>query len=90
MYISDMRYKEVINLHNGERLGFVCDALADPMTGRLTALIIPGRYRFFGLFGREDDYVIPWEQISRLGDDIVLIDVQGELQRDKRKKRSAF
>lgn len=82
-----MRYKEVINLHNGERLGFVCDAVADSVTGQLTALIVPGHYRFFGLLGREDDYIITWDQISRLGDDLVLIDVKGELRRDKRKRR---
>lgn len=41
---------------------------------QLTALIIPGPYRFFGLFGRGEEYCIPWECIKQIGDDIILID----------------
>ena len=30
--------------------------------------------RFFGLFGRGEEFYIPWECIQRIGDDIILID----------------
>ena len=66
--VFDMGYKEVINLHDGARLGYVGDVDIDLESGRVTALIIPGRLRFFGLFGREDDYVIPWESIEKIGE----------------------
>ena len=36
-----------------------------------------------GLLGREDDYVLPWECIRRIGDDIILIDVEGAYRREK-------
>ena len=85
--LSDLRYKEVINVISGQRLGFVSDAEMDCTDGRIIALIVPGPARFFGLFGREDDYVLPWECISRLGDDIILIDVKGELPRCRKEKR---
>ena len=35
---------------------------------------MPGPARFFGLFGRGEEYFIPWECIKRIGDDIILID----------------
>ncbi len=85
--IEELRCKEVINVCTGQRLGFVYDVEADVSTGQILALVIPGPCRFFGLFGREDDYCIPWDKISRIGEDIILIDVPGELRREKRRKR---
>ena len=83
---SDLRYKEVIDVHSGLRLGYVCDAEFDDAEGRLIALITPGRAKFFGLLGREDDYVLPWSCIARIGGDIILVDAKTEPQRRKRRK----
>jgi len=82
--ITELRYKEVINVCDGMRLGYVYDAAIDQLTGKVVAIIVPGPCRYFGLFGREDDYVIPWECIRRIGDDIILIEVSGEHRREKR------
>lgn len=90
MRIAELRYKEIINVSNGHRLGFVCDVDMDVVSGKVKALIVPGPCRFFGLFGREDDYVLPFDAISRIGSDIILIDVQGDYQRGKRNKRPGF
>ena len=40
----------------------------------MAAIIVYGPGRFFGLFGRGEEYYIPWECIQRIGDDIILID----------------
>ena len=48
----EMRYKEVINICDGCRLGFVGDVEVLLPEGRVTALIVPGPCRFFGLFSR--------------------------------------
>ena len=61
-------------LPKGCRLGYVGDVECRLPDGQLTALIIPGPYRFFGLFGRGEEYCIPWECIKQIGDDIILID----------------
>lgn len=89
-YFSELRYKEVIDVHSGYRLGYVCDAEFDDREGRFISLITPGRARFFGLFGREDDYVLPWSCISRIGNDIILVDAKEEFARRKRKKQAFF
>ena len=57
---QELRDKEVIHVCEGTRLGYVNDLVIDICCGRVTALIVPGPCRFLGLFGREDDYVIPW------------------------------
>ena len=81
---SDLRCKEVINICNGHRLGFVGDVIINVVTGQLTAILIPGPSRFFGIFGREEDFLIPWECIKRIGEDIILIEVSDSYRREKR------
>ena len=70
----ELRYKEVINICDGCRLGYVGDVEVLIPEGRVAALIVPGPCRFFGLFGRGEEYYIPWDCIKQIGDDIILID----------------
>ena len=85
--IADLRYKEVINVRDGLRLGYVCDVVLNISTGCVLAIVVPGPCRFFGLLGRDDDYVIPWECIRKIGDDIILIEINGSYRREKRPRR---
>ena len=72
--MEELRYKEVINVNDGCRLGYVGDVEICLPEGRVVAIIVPGPCRFFGLFGRGEDYYIPWDCIKQIGDDIILID----------------
>lgn len=87
---SELRYKEVIDIRTGFRLGYISDAEVEGETGRISSLIAPGRAKFFGLLGREDDVLLPWESIVRIGSDIILVDHAEELPRRKPKVRSIF
>ncbi len=69
-----LRRKEVINISDGCRLGYVGDVELSIPDGAVKALIVYGPCRFFGLFGRGEDYYIPWDCIRRFGDDIILVD----------------
>ena len=84
---SELRCKEVIDVHTGFRLGYPCDLEFDDREGRAVSLVTPGRPRFFGLLGREDDYILPWDCILRVGTDIILVEVKGEFVRRKRRVR---
>ncbi len=88
--ITDLRCKEVISICDGSRLGFANDVEFDVQTGRIVAIVVPGPCRFFGLFGREDDYVIPWGAIRRIGEDIILVEVDLDKIRCPRKKKGWF
>ena len=70
--VTELRCKEVINITDGQRLGFVSDVEVQLPEGKVLALVVPGPCRFFGLFGRKDDFVIPWNCIRRIGSDIIL------------------
>ncbi|MGN0474552.1 MAG: YlmC/YmxH family sporulation protein, partial [Acutalibacteraceae bacterium] len=56
--IVDMRNKDVVNIKDGTRLGFVSDVEVDTTTATLVAIVIYGRPKCFGLLGREDDCII--------------------------------
>ena len=76
--ITDLRNKEIINTFDGCRLGRVCDAEIDTCDGRVTALIVFGAAKFFGLLGREEDIRICWNEIEVIGDEIILVCVKRE------------
>ncbi len=78
MKISELRCKEVICVGDGRRLGFVSDAEVEIPEGVVRTLIVPGPCRFLGLFGRKDDFIIPWCAIKRIGPDIILVDIRPE------------
>lgn len=71
----DFRHKEVININNGKRLGYVQDVCANLETGRITSIIVPGNKRMINMFSKEEDIVIEWEKIKCIGEDIILVDI---------------
>ena len=72
--ISDLRLREVINVTDGRRLGYIDDLEIDVATGQVTALILPARARLFHLFPRNEELVIPWSQLRRIGTDVILVE----------------
>ena len=63
----ELRYKEVINICDGCRLGYVGDVEVLIPEGRVAALIVPGPCRFFGLFGRGRSTISPGTVSNRSG-----------------------
>lgn len=72
--LGQLRLKEVISIGDGSRFGYVGDLDLDLDSGQVKALVIPGRLRLFGLLGREEDTLIPWEAVRRFGEDTILVD----------------
>lgn len=78
MRFCDLRQKEVINVRNCHRLGFVADVEFDPNCGKICQMIVPGESKFCGLFGREEEFVIGWNCVCQIGADIILVDINVE------------
>lgn len=79
--MGQLRLKEIISIGDGSRFGYVGDLELDLDSGQVKALVIHGRLRLFGLLGREEDVVIPWESVKRFGEDTILVDgIPGQLQ----------
>lgn len=75
--VGELRCKEVINVTDGSRYGYVGDAEVDLESGQVQALIVPGRLRLFGLLGREPERVFSWSAVRRFGEDIILVEEEG-------------
>ena len=84
--IVDLRHKEVISADNGTRLGFVDDVEIDTCCAKLVSIVIYGRFRFLGIFGKRNDITIGWDSIKLIGEDTILVDYACP----PRKKRKGF
>lgn len=72
--VSEVKMKEVINISNGERLGYVYDFELDLEKGTITAMVVPGNSKGLSFFSKSYDILIDWEDIVRIGSDIILVD----------------
>ena len=75
MRYKDISGKEIINIHTGTRLGILgqTDLQINQETGKIEAFIIPS-YKWFGLKKEEQEAVITWDMIRKIGEDIILIE----------------
>ena len=74
----DFKHKEVVNIVDGKRLGFVQDVTADLESGVITSIIVPGNSKLLNLFAGNNDIVIPWQDIKCIGEDIILVEINNE------------
>ena len=71
----DFNRKEVVNITDGKRLGFVQDVTADLESGTITSIIVPGNNKSLKFFQATDDIVIDWNKIRCIGEDIILVEL---------------
>lgn len=75
--ISDLRHKDVVNNIDGKRLGYIKDVELDLNEGKIRAIILPGENKMFSLFGRNEDIVVDWQQVKKIGVDVILVELPG-------------
>lgn len=76
--ISEFQMKDVINVANGKKLGNVGDIDINVQTGEINAVIIGGSGKVLGFFGKDEDIIIPWRNILKIGEDVILVRFQNE------------
>ncbi len=87
--IDELKNKQVVCVGDGCVLGFVSDVELDTENGTLTSIIIFGRPRVLGLFGHEEDIVIPWRDINVIGSETILVNTESAVfVREKGKKHT--
>jgi sporulation protein, YlmC/YmxH family len=87
---NDFCEKDVISISDGSKIGRVDDLEIDTECARVRCFIIYGRRRFFGVFGREDDIYIPWDNVQVFGEDTILVSVKHCQEKKHHKKRQLF
>lgn len=74
---SELQEKEVINIVNGQRLGNIIDIDLDLSAAQIKGVVIPQQAGFFKLFAANDDVYISWDKVYRIGDDVILVKLNG-------------
>lgn len=75
--ISEAKMKEVINIANGERLGFIYDFEIDLDKGIIVGMVMSGNVKGLGLFAKPNDIIINWKEIVKIGQDTILVNFNG-------------
>ena len=78
MMLNELGGKEIVNLNNGERLGIIADSdiIVDEETGKILTLLVPERKLQFKIFGENESMEIPWESIRKIGNDMVIVELE--------------
>ncbi len=85
---SSFSKKEVINCSDGKKLGFVFDLEFDD-TGKILNISVKEKK----CFSNSQEYVIPWNCIEKIGDDIILVKYEWACfagQNEKRERKCFF
>lgn len=77
--VSEFRNKQVVCVKNGCVLGYVSDVEIDTSSGNLKSIVIQGRLKLLGVFGKEEDIIIPWAEISVIGKETVLVNTDPDV-----------
>lgn len=67
--------KDVINISDGKRLGNIGDIEIDIDTGKICSIIISKQTRMLGIFGKDIEIIVPWEEVMKIGEDVILVRV---------------
>lgn len=73
--VKKLRDKEVINVCDGRRIGFVYDVEIDICSGRVVSLSVPAYDGKCFKIGKPEEVCVPWESIVKIGDDIILCEL---------------
>ena len=89
MRFCELQKKEVINTTDCKCLGNVSDLEFDECDGVIKTIIVPGPAKWLGCIAREFEIFIPWDKIEVIGNDSILISMDGYLP-SKQHKKGAF
>ncbi|CAG9607495.1 YlmC/YmxH family sporulation protein [Pseudoneobacillus rhizosphaerae] len=71
--ISDFQIKDVVNVSDGKKLGNIGDIDINLTTGKIDAVVVSGAGKVLGFFGKDEDIIIPWKNILKIGEDVILV-----------------
>lgn len=72
MRLSDLQNKDVINMNDGKKIGNIIDVNID-MSGKMNGLIVEKTKFFISMFTSKDEVEIKWDQIEKIGEDVILV-----------------
>lgn len=78
--LNSLYDKEVISIIDASKLGEIDDIEINETNGEINSLILRGKLRLLGFFGRKDSLVIPWGCVRVIGEETILVDLQVSIE----------
>ncbi len=75
--INAMRNMEVIDITKGSKLGLIKDLKMDTENNKVISIILLGDVKSW--FGREEEKEILWQDIVKIGMDVILVKIPEEI-----------
>lgn len=75
--LNAMRNMEVIDILTGSKIGYISDFKIDCDTNKIVSLILPGEIKSW--FSKDDNIEILWNDIVKIGSDVILVKVNQDL-----------
>jgi len=72
MRLSDLQHKDIVNVLDGKKVGNIIDININ-MDGNMNSLIVEKSKFFVSMFSTKDEIEIKWEQIEKIGEDVILV-----------------
>jgi YlmC/YmxH family sporulation protein len=74
MRLSELQNKNIINLLDGKNIGNIIDINIDE-NGKMIGLIVEKHKFLISLFTSKKELSIRWDQIEKIGEDVILVRV---------------
>ncbi len=78
---TELLEKDIINIKNGEIVGTFDDIEIDVTKGKITAFYIEEGSKFMGILGKTKSRRIRWEDLIRIGIDVIIVNVDDDNNR---------
>ncbi len=75
MKLSELQRKDIVNIKDGKLVGKIVDVEFDTSNGYVIKFIIEKAHFMRNLFSINDELTIKFTQIKKLGEDVILIDI---------------
>lgn len=73
MRLSELQNKDIVNINNGSKIGKIIDVLIN-IDGNMEALIVQ-KNKIINVFSNNGEFEIKWNQIKKIGDDVILVNL---------------
>jgi len=69
---NELRQKEIVNVLCGKRMGKLSDLIFSTNSKKVLGIVVPSQHK---LFRQREDIFIPWDNINKIGDDVILVSI---------------
>ncbi|MDD4077560.1 MAG: YlmC/YmxH family sporulation protein [Bacilli bacterium] len=80
MLLGELQAKDVINVVDGTKMGRINNMEIDITTGKIVSIIVQTNTRLMNFFTGSNNIVIPWNQIVKIGGEVVIVNYSNFLK----------